>query len=542
MTELDEHKTKYFVIAIIILIILSIFLIFHFNNKSLVDGADLETPTTTITTTTSKITTTKKVEMPKINAVKVNKEEKEVKDEIVEEVIYKSTIDEINKLIYNYKLTNEILDTDKLISTKIEITDLLKEKNIVSLFDISLYDSNMNKKNVKKSVIDISIPITDELKGYDEYKIVYINELNEITEEKFETNIVDGYIKFETSHLSLYGVIGFKKENEIIPEPEKTMIDLTDVTLDIKINDTTLNDFRNVYVSVEDKLNITVKNLSSEYKLYYLLKKDELTTEYKEYKNDLFSEINTPSKYTLFIKVEVDNNNKIFEVGTFNIYDIVFVYDKQEVLEKDEVIGTIIDEEGNESSYMYKETNKNIVIDTVEKEEIIDETNTNFEDNIDENSKEVVTNTEENNLNSSIGEQDTIENQENELDTELEKTETEEEKTASIKLNGNIYLVEETDISNLEMTGHLIIDTNENITFKYENDKLLTSSLYTITIKSKEFSLNGNKYTYEYVDGNLVIKKVLDNIDITNDFVNIFANENYKTSYNEESLIIEELK
>ena len=101
----------------------------------------------------------------------------------------------------------------------------------------------------------------------------------------------------------------------------------------------------------------------------------------------------------------------------------MFEYDKNAELETDIVIGEI--ESENETPYDYsdKEINKDIVIDNIyeEQEKVVKETIINDEE-ITENN-------------------------------------------ATIKVNGNIYLVEKTDISELEMTGHLFIDTEEDIIF-----------------------------------------------------------------------------
>ena len=121
-----------------------------------------------------------------------------------------------------------------------------------------------------------------------------------------------------------------------------------------------------------------------------------------------------------------------------------------------------------------------------------------------------------------------------------EDTEENLEGKATIKLNGNIYLVEKTDISELEMTGHLVIDTSEDVTFAYENDKLFASNLYTITIKSKEFSLNGVKYTYEFVNGDIVIKRIEEEEEIVvEDFSNIFNDYQINNKPENEELILE---
>ena len=78
------------------------------------------------------------------------------------------------------------------------------------------------------------------------------------------------------------------------------------------------------------------------------------------------------------------------------------------------------------------------------------------------------------------------------------------------------------------------------ITFAYENDKLLTSNLYTITIKSKEFSLNGVKYTYEFIDGDIVIKRLEEEQEVVvEDFSNIFNDYQINNKPENEELILE---
>ena len=509
MRELDESKTKYFVIAIILLIILGVVLVVHFNNKSLVSG---EKDKDNITTTIKDVDTTKEYEYKddEEKVIKVNK--KEEVEEITNEIVYKSTIDENTNMIFNYKLTDEIIDSDKIVSTKLSVLDSLKNSNVVSLYDISLYDVNNIKKSVNNSLITISIPL-DDLIGYDTYKVVYIDDNNVISDEIIESKIEDGYIKFDAKHLSKYGIIATKN---VVEEEKEEVIDLTKVSIDVKINDELVSD-TNLYVSTTDKVSVVVNELDKEYKLYYLLQNEENTNTYKEFNDYLFKDIETPSTYKLSIKIEVDGEIKVFEIGTVNVFDIVFVYDKNEEITNDITIGTILDENGVESTYEDKETNKDIVIDNI-LEEIIEEENKDTNDEVLEDKQ-----TENDNVT------DEPVDDENNL-----------EDKATIKINGNIYLVEKTDISELEMTGHLVIDTSEDITFAYENDKLLASNLYTITIKSKEFSLNGTKYTYEFVNGDIVIKKLEEEQEVVvEDFSNIFNDYQINNKPENEELILE---
>lgn len=537
MEELDVKKTKYFVIAIIILIILGIILIVHFNNNELVNG-DVNSETTTTTTTndmipiTTTTTTTKKKKVKNIQT--------EVKEEVIveeldkEEVIYKSTIDEKNNIVYNYKLTNEINNNDKIIATKLNIDSELLDNNVIGLFDISLYDEFMNKKTVSNSLITIKIPIKDELAGYDEYKIVYIND-SKITDEEFEVKVIDNYIEFNTTHLSTFGILGIKNLVDEIPndepelvipedkedEPEldkEEIIDLSevDVVLSINGNDFKSNINNTLLLSKSDKLNVKVLNIDYNYEVYYSLNDDEINN-YKLFNENILNDIDSTNAYNFKLKIVVKDKFVEFDLGKVSIYDIIYVNNGEET-----EIGTIYNEDGTNYLYDDKEINKDIVID--DGNHIIGKV---IDESISEENSEVIV-------------EETKEERNNNVNDETNNDQNINEDDVTIKVNGNIYLVEETDISNLEMTGYLIIDTSENITLNIYNDKLLLSNLYSITIKSKEFSLNGNRYTYEYdVNDNLVIKKIE---DTSADFESLFDNE-YQIKKDEANneLIIEKI-
>ena len=57
----------------------------------------------------------------------------------------------------------------------------------------------------------------------------------------------------------------------------------------------------------------------------------------------------------------------------------------------------------------------------------------------------------------------------------------------------------------MKFNGYLVIDTDKQIIFKNNIDM---TNLYQITIISKEFNFNGIKYTYEIIDGKIIIKKI----------------------------------
>lgn len=59
----------------------------------------------------------------------------------------------------------------------------------------------------------IKIALPEELKGYKKYEVVYI--LNNEIKETIPATVEDGYIVFETTHLSEYGIVAAEKIKDI---------------------------------------------------------------------------------------------------------------------------------------------------------------------------------------------------------------------------------------------------------------------------------------------------------------------------------------
>lgn len=442
--ELDEKKTKYFVIGIVLLILLGIVLIVHFNNKSLVSG-DKDKETTTKKTTevkTTEVTTTKKKSVVK----QVNNS-----TEVINSNVYKSVIDDENKIVYNYKLSNEILDTDKIISKKLDISEYLRSNSVIGLYDISLYSVDNIKKSVNNSIISVSIPLSSELIGYDEYKVIYINDNGVVTDEVFDTSVSDGYIKFTTTHLSMYGIVGIKNS---VSEPVEDVVDLTNVKVSLSLNDSVIGNDR-IIVSNNDIIKINVLNLDKEYKVYYALRSDDVNSvdTYNEYVDKIDVSMLEPTKrYTIIVKVVVGNTNAVFELNEVNSYDIVYTYDGK----NEDTIGEIKDNDGNEIDYSNVDINNDIAIKDVTNDDVTDE--------------------------------------------------------AIVNVKGNIYLVDKTDISNLNITGYLYIDTDKMISTE-DKKSIDISNIYKVTILSNKFNLNGVEYEYEVTDdGSIIISKISNDI------------------------------
>ena len=110
-------------------------------------------------------------------------------------------------------------DTVKEINSNGDIKSSItfeKEASSNYVVDINVLE---NGKIIKISdmKMKIKIALPEELKGFDKYEVVYISD-DEI-KETIPATIEDGYIVFETSHLSQYGIVAKKIENTD-PNPE----------------------------------------------------------------------------------------------------------------------------------------------------------------------------------------------------------------------------------------------------------------------------------------------------------------------------------
>ena len=95
---------------------------------------------------------------------------------------------------------------------KVEIKKELSDKNVKYLVDINILENGeVVKINDTKMKIKIALP--EELKGYKKYEVVYI--LNNEIKETIPATVEDGYIVFETTHLSEYGIVATEKINNI---------------------------------------------------------------------------------------------------------------------------------------------------------------------------------------------------------------------------------------------------------------------------------------------------------------------------------------
>ena len=95
--------------------------------------------------------------------------------------------------------------------TPVEIPENLANKNVKYIVDINLLEDGQVVR-ISDTKMRIKVALPEDLKGFDKYEIVYISD-DEI-QETIPATIEDGYIVFETSHLSHYGIVATNVEEK----------------------------------------------------------------------------------------------------------------------------------------------------------------------------------------------------------------------------------------------------------------------------------------------------------------------------------------
>ena len=87
----------------------------------------------------------------------------------------------------------------------------VKDTALIALYDIKIglqQNGQFEIVPMKNGKFTISINLEDGTKKYDNYKVIYIDDQGNIS-ETIDAKLVDGKIVFETSHLSVYGIVGY---------------------------------------------------------------------------------------------------------------------------------------------------------------------------------------------------------------------------------------------------------------------------------------------------------------------------------------------
>lgn len=111
----------------------------------------------------------------------------------------------------NIEFENEVSKNYKLDIKPVEIKKDLTDKSVKYMVDINVLDGN-NIVKISDTKMKIKIELPEDLKGYNQYEVVYIS--NDEIKETIPATVKDGYIVFETSHLSQYGIVAKNVEQE----------------------------------------------------------------------------------------------------------------------------------------------------------------------------------------------------------------------------------------------------------------------------------------------------------------------------------------
>lgn len=117
----------------------------------------------------------------------------------------------------NIEFENEVNKNYKLDIQKVEVNTELANKNVKFIADINVLDGD-NIVKISDTKMKIKIALPEELKGYNKYEVVYI--LDGEIKETLPATIEEGYLVFETTHLSEYGVIAENVKEETINNPK----------------------------------------------------------------------------------------------------------------------------------------------------------------------------------------------------------------------------------------------------------------------------------------------------------------------------------
>ena len=116
---------------------------------------------------------------------------------------------------------NEVSKDYELDIKPIEVKEDLTNKNVKYIVDINVLE-NGDVIKISDTKMKIRIALPEDLKGFNKYEVVYISD-DEI-KETLPATVEDGYIVFETTHLSQYGIVAtnVEEKNEQAKNSPKT--------------------------------------------------------------------------------------------------------------------------------------------------------------------------------------------------------------------------------------------------------------------------------------------------------------------------------
>ena len=114
------------------------------------------------------------------------------------------------------EFATEVSKDYKLDIKSIDVKKELADKNVKFVADINVLDGNNNVVKISNTKMKIRIALPEDLKGYDKYEVVYI--VNDEIKETLPAAVENGYIVFETNHLSQYGIVGTNTGSGATPQ------------------------------------------------------------------------------------------------------------------------------------------------------------------------------------------------------------------------------------------------------------------------------------------------------------------------------------
>ena len=109
------------------------------------------------------------------------------------------------------EFAKEVSKDYKLDIKPVEVKKDLTNKNVKYVVDINVLENGEVVK-ISDTKMKIRIALPEDLKGFSKYEVVYIS--NDEIKETIPATVEDGYIVFETSHLSQYGIVATKVEEK----------------------------------------------------------------------------------------------------------------------------------------------------------------------------------------------------------------------------------------------------------------------------------------------------------------------------------------
>ena len=109
------------------------------------------------------------------------------------------------------EFAKEVSKDYKLDIKPVEVKKDLTSKNVKYVVDINVLENGQIVK-INDTKMKIRIALPEDLKGFNKYEVVYIS--NDEIKETIPATVEDGYIVFETSHLSQYGIVATNVEEK----------------------------------------------------------------------------------------------------------------------------------------------------------------------------------------------------------------------------------------------------------------------------------------------------------------------------------------